>query len=230
MHQYFYRKSFGRDAAIATCLAAMAITLAGCENYKSKDIKESVEAEAEQNATPMAAVAGDVLVIGGATVVNIMVSGTNFKTTDTAEIFSVATKTFAKTGALATSRGGIQAVAFGSGPLIHRVLVPGGISGTGSFSAIDGTFDINGNAQKTAELFKASAFSNTGAMAGGRLFYTATLLNDGTVLIAGGYRGTTPLRTAEIYNPATKTFTPTGAMKIARGLHSATLLADGKVL
>ena len=70
-----------------------------------------------------------------------------------------------------------------------------------------------------------------------RLDFTATLLQDGRVLIAGGYTGklvgqqfTVPTKTAELYHPVTKTFTLTGNMSIPRALASATLLNDGRVL
>jgi hypothetical protein len=58
-----------------------------------------------------------------------------------------------------------------------------------------------------------------------RSWHTATLLPDGSVLIAGGGDST-----AEIYHPSTRSFTPTGGMAIARWRHTATLLPNGKVL
>lgn len=65
---------------------------------------------------------------------------------------------------------------------------------------------------------------------------TATLLNDGTVLVAGGTSdffpadGVAPAKTTTIYNPATGTWRPTGDLNIGRFAHTATLLNDGRVL
>jgi hypothetical protein len=68
-------------------------------------------------------------------------------------------------------------------------------------------------------------------MAARRSFHTATLLNDGTVLVAGGSSGPHfTLLSAERYNPATGTWSATGAMAEARDFHTATLLDDGTVL
>ena len=52
----------------------------------------------------------------------------------------------------------------------------------------------------------------------------------GKVLIVGGENNTSFLASAELYEPATRTFTPTGSMSIERRYHTATLLANGKVL
>lgn len=60
--------------------------------------------------------------------------------------------------------------------------------------------------------------------------HTATLLADGTVLIAGGLNGGVPLAEAEIYSPANQMFIPVGSLNHARYQHTATLLANGKVL
>src|SRR5688572_17589892 len=67
-----------------------------------------------------------------------------------------------------------------------------------------------------------------------RAAHSATLLPDGKVLIAGGFReeGTTEIAisSAEIYDPETNTFTPTSDMNEPRNGHTATLLPDGLVL
>jgi PKD repeat protein len=75
-----------------------------------------------------------------------------------------------------------------------------------------------------------SVFVGVGGMSRPRSGHTATLLEDGRVLIAGGWNEEAQgLATAEIYNPLTKRFTPTGNLT-PRYRHSATRLQDGKVL
>jgi hypothetical protein len=76
----------------------------------------------------------------------------------------------------------------------------------------------------------AGSFAAVGNMSSARVEDTATLLANGKVLIAGGWDGSKVLGSAEIYDPATRTFTPTGSMVTSRHLHLATLLADGRVL
>ena len=67
-----------------------------------------------------------------------------------------------------------------------------------------------------------------------RAAHTATLLPDGQVLIAGGFReeGTSEIAisSAEIFDPATNTFAPTNDLNEPRNGHTATLLPNRKVL
>jgi hypothetical protein len=77
----------------------------------------------------------------------------------------------------------------------------------------------------------APEFSMTGAMAQARMSQTATLLQDGRVLIVGGFDGSqSSLASAELYNPKSGAFSATGPMGQARMSQTATLLPDGRVL
>lgn len=87
----------------------------------------------------------------------------------------------------------------------------------------------------------ADGFRPTGSMSTGRTAHSATVLQDGKVLVAGGsscffggyyyYSTSCPLTTAEIYDPAGGTFTSVAAqMSVTRNFHTATLLPNGKVL
>ena len=82
-----------------------------------------------------------------------------------------------------------------------------------------------------------SSWSYTGNLITGRWDHTATVLQDGRVLVAGGYSECCPptsfagfLKSAELYNPSTGTWSSTGNLNIDHRNHSATLLPNGKVL
>ena len=76
----------------------------------------------------------------------------------------------------------------------------------------------------------AGLFRQTGTIAVDRYGHTATLLQDGRVLVAGGVNENAVLASAELYDPTTGTFSPTGDMTVPRVGHTATLLLDGRVL
>jgi hypothetical protein len=69
-----------------------------------------------------------------------------------------------------------------------------------------------------------------------RASHTATVLRDGRVLVAGGFkkgpdgRSQIYFQSAELYDPKTQSFVRTGDMKMQRAGHTATLLPDGRVL
>jgi hypothetical protein len=154
---------------------------------------------------------GKVLVAGGQNV--------DFSAVDLAEIYDPATARFTPTASMLAPRIGAAAAVLKDG----TVLIAGGADNTGLLAS--------------AELFdaKGAASVAVGSMSEARQGATATLLPNGTVLFAGGASqapsciGCATV-TAEIYNPATKTFIRTGSMSVPRRGHTATLLPNGSVL
>jgi hypothetical protein len=133
---------------------------------------------------------------------------------------------------------------------------PGGTDGT--FSVTDATLPV-GNyavlfsygggpnflaATSQSALLRVEGFTAAASMVQERSYHTATLLDDGRVLVAGGVDATgTPTATAEVYCPSTMP-TPTGT-QCPNGIgqwsavgnlpakavgHTATLLANGTVV
>lgn len=79
----------------------------------------------------------------------------------------------------------------------------------------------------------APSFNQVGSMGSARYRHTATLLQNGKILIAGGgpdYPQYTTWDTAELFDPAEGTFTALPPMTTARQFHTATMLPSGKVL
>lgn len=91
----------------------------------------------------------------------------------------------------------------------------------------------------SAEIYdpERGTFSSTGSLRKPRRNHTATLLEDGRVLVAGGYdglngetSGDVNLNAPELYDPRTGTFSDTGLMSTARRYPTATMLLNGEVL
>jgi large repetitive protein len=82
-----------------------------------------------------------------------------------------------------------------------------------------------------AELYdpEAGTFAATGSPLGSPEFRTATLLQDGRVLLAGAYDNSSQAP-AELYDPRTGSFSLTGSLLYGCEGGSATLLKDGRVL
>lgn len=98
-----------------------------------------------------------------------------------------------------------------------RVLIVGGDGALGSASVWDPTTQ--------------TATPTTGSLIVPRAWHTATLLSDGTVLIAGGRNGSGTIGAVEIFDPASGLFAQIAmAGAVARADHTATLLLDGRVL
>ena len=137
-----------------------------------------------------------------------------------AELYNPATGTWTNTGSMTQTRLAHSAVLLRNG----KVLVAGGAG-----------HDSNSGMLASAELYDpvTEIWTQTGSMHVPRYVdYSATLLANGMVLVAGGTPddGVTPLSEAELYNPSTETWTQTGSMSSGRFYHATTLLPNGKVL
>jgi hypothetical protein len=135
-----------------------------------------------------------------------------------AELYNPATGTFTPTGSLNTiARYEHTATLLNNG----TVLVAGGYNSTTS-----------GGDLASAELYNPATgtFTPTGSLNIAHAAHTATLLNNGLVLLAGGGGSSGDLASAELYNPATGTFNSTGSLNTGRAAHTATLLNNGIVL
>jgi len=128
----------------------------------------------------------------------------------------------------------IKAHVLGTATLLSdgRVLLAGGKAST-----------EDGKAGASAELYDPATgkWTATGSMAQARWGHTATLLEDGRVLVTGGAAGTgcsgsivigcgRQLASAELYDPGNGRWTPTGVMHQVRSGHTATLMPGGGIL
>ena len=89
------------------------------------------------------------------------------------------------------------------------------------------------NPTASCEIFDPSTqtAAATGGLVGARARHTATLLQDGRVLLLGGLGpGGAPTASAEVWDPATETSALVPSMAVPRVWHTATLLANGRVL
>ena len=76
----------------------------------------------------------------------------------------------------------------------------------------------------------SKGFSPSGIMSTGRVWHTATLLENGKVLVTGGVSDTTFPTVAELFDPPTASFALVGSMEAVRVSATATLLNNGLVL
>lgn len=167
---------------------------------------------------------GTVLVAGG--------ESAGLRALASAELYDPSTGTWAATGNMTTVRARATATLLGDG----RVLVAGGYG-----NAPSNNNDHSPEIVASAEIYDPSsgAWTPTGSMITPRRDHSATLLLDGTVLVAGGetnadvpngLRGPRPQSTSELYDPATGDWASSGSMDVGFVDHGATLLLDGRVL
>src|SRR5207302_1360063 len=89
----------------------------------------------------------------------------------------------------------------------------------------------------SAEIYHSATghWTPTGSLTDARFAHTATLLQNGKVLAAGGAQfdtgfNTVVLASAELFLSDTGTWVVTGSLSEARVLHTSTLLPTGRVL
>ncbi len=150
---------------------------------------------------------GDVLIAGGNGSSGVQAS---------AELYHPTTGEWTRTGDMTEPREYHRATLLTNG----QVLVTGGL---------DPDNPANEGVLTTTELYDpiTGVWTNTGDMNMWREHHSATLLENGKVLVAGG--GTT-VHSAELYDPVAGTWSLTGSMNAARWHQAATLLPDGDVL
>jgi len=149
----------------------------------------------------------------------LIAGGYNGDYVNAPEIYDPATGFFTATGNMSVERRYPTATLLPDG----EVLLAGGYENgtTGVLASAERYNDGNG---------EDGSFSDTGSMLSARGRHTASLLSDGTVLIAGGYETTEPLASAELYDPITGAFSATDFMNEERWRHTETVLNDGTVL
>jgi large repetitive protein len=165
---------------------------------------------------------GEVLLVGGDV------------ESSSAELFDPASGHFTATGSLSQARAHASATLLPNG----KVLVLGGTqtmppSGGGA-SPVPVPVSI-----ASAELYDPAdgVFQSAGKLLIARDSHSATLLVDGTVLVAGGYShgfdgDAQPewhtMFSAELFDPATSVSTPAASLEMERAEHVATLLNNGQ--
>jgi len=143
-----------------------------------------------------------------------------------AELYDPTTNTWVRTGDLVGSRSGHTASRLADG----RVLVAGGL-------APNWYADPTASAETYDPV--TGVWTLTGALAFARIGHTATVLRDGTVLVAGGcvasadawsLESCPAASSTEIFDPHKGTWTSAGGLTVVRSGHTATLLPSGTVL
>ena len=146
----------------------------------------------------------------------ILFAGGSGNGNNTAELYNPVTRTSTMTGSMSKSRTIHAATLLANG----KVMVSGGqeVPSCCAFRTVVEIYDP-----------ATGTWANRGTLRTPRALHTATLLNNGKVLVAGGSSSTTTHEFAEVYDPATATSAFTGRMVSARVRHEAVKLGNGRV-
>jgi N-acetylneuraminic acid mutarotase len=200
-----------KTGAVSYCLAVLAIFLSLIHSARAGLWLTNIPMlSAHSGGTATLLQSGKVLIAGGET---------NGETTAASELYDPTAGSWTPVGSLHTARTGHSATLLLNG----KVLVAGGFSD----NQVTGLTYAN-----NAELYDpvSETWTETGPLQTERYDFTATLLPDGKVLVAGGAVTDTNTDTAELYDPDTGSWTPTKNLNEARAYHTATLLPDGQVM
>ncbi|HJW22465.1 MAG TPA: kelch repeat-containing protein [Candidatus Limnocylindrales bacterium] len=123
-------------------------------------------------------------------------------------------------------------------PMLARLAVAAAVGvlavGAGLYVTRPNHNAVGGSPSPSSSAARPASWTAVGSMTTPRMQQTATLLLDGRVLVVGGNSQGPSLqaeRTAELYDPITRSWTATGSMIEDRLQgHTATLLPNGKVL
>jgi hypothetical protein len=137
-----------------------------------------------------------------------------------AEVYDPVSGQFTTTGDMTTTRIGHSATALGDG----RVLMLGGVSANQNVHMY-----LNPSSAETYDSGSGN-FSTQSQLALWRTGHTATALDDGSILVAGGDILGTPTSAIVQFSPDLTKITIPGALLTARSGHTATRLLDGRVL
>lgn len=138
-----------------------------------------------------------------------------------AELYDPVANTWSSAGSMSTDRVSATATLLPNG----KVLVAGGSAGTPGRGSVG---------LASAEVYDpvANTWSVVASMASARSSHTATLLENGLVLVAGGATEVGGYTTAstELYDPVANAWSSAGSLVNSRVFHTATLLSNGKVI
>jgi hypothetical protein len=209
-----------RSQHTATLIAGGKVLVAGgangCEVYDPTSGKWATTedlATGRWNHTATLLLNGNVLVTGGLTF------GSSPVTLSSSEIYDPSNGTWTGTGSLITARWGHTATLFSDG----KVLVAGGAGG----------WNPNTPLLADSEIYDPSngTWTVTGDLATPRDQHTASLLQNGEVLVAGGQDvNNDGLSGCELYDESSGAWTAAGSLINGRYGHTASLLPDNNVL
>ncbi|CAF1496036.1 unnamed protein product [Adineta steineri] len=223
------------QCANTTCLPFISVIITDIRNCRFACLAQSqCEAATFHRSTSNCELFGDMLNQNGNMLADadattmIVISGTRFPpapTTTSTPIASSSTSPLSAPSSITSSlTSPLSAPSSTTASLTSPLSVP---SSTTSLLSTPSTTTLTTFPATTA----IPKWTITGNMSGMRAYHTASIIANGSVLVAGGGSSvSTNLNTAELYNPSTGAWTITASMNGVREFHTASILTNGKVL